>query len=360
MTANYPGEQFKYRSLIIKYLQRYIKEQGKSLSKVSRWGPSACKQFASLSGKGKMIRGELFLYIYEKLSHKDSEDMIPIAAALEITQTSLLIHDDIIDKDKTRRGIPALSTSYGILGAKENLRDPEHFGDSMALCIGDIGLFWAFSILNKIKSKFKTKIINKFTEEFTLVGVAQMSDIYNGYSRNNPSLKEIESIYLYKTARYTFSVPLALGAIIANANQNKINILEKIGEYLGIIFQIRDDEIGIFGNEQKTGKICGSDIREGKKTIYFYHLVRYFDKDTEKFKAIWGNPLIISDDIKYIQNLIINLGIQNKVQEMKDSLRGKAIKIIQNSDLDNDLKEFLSEYANTITETTIYNDKYCS
>ena len=74
----------------------------------------------------------------------------------------------------------------------------------------------------------------------------------------------------YKTGRYSFSLPLLAGAMLADAPAELRGKLETFGESIGLLFQIRDDELGLFGDERELGKPVGSDVREGKKT---HHLL---------------------------------------------------------------------------------------
>jgi geranylgeranyl diphosphate synthase type I len=94
-----------------------------------------------------------------------------------------------------------------------------------------------------------------------------MMDLQLGAGQEFPSEQEILRLYTWKTARYSFSLPLSAGALLAGCSESQVKALERVGELAGLAFQMRDDELGLFGNPEETGKVKGSDLREGKKTL---------------------------------------------------------------------------------------------
>ena len=92
--------------------------------------------------------------------------------------------------------------------------------------------------------------------------------------------------------------------------------MEELGKYLGIIFQIKDDEIGLFGEEKEIGKSVGGDIKEGKKTLYYLYL---FDKalgaDLKRLRKIFGNRNITRGDILFVREMIKKLGVDKEINK---------------------------------------------
>ena len=96
-----------------------------------------------------------------------------------------------------------------------------------------------------------------------------MQDVRNGeLPPDSVSMDDVINTYRHKTGRYTFSLPISLGALLRGSNIDTRHKLERMGEYLGVIFQIKDDEIGLFGDPDLTGKPNSSDLAEGKKTVF--------------------------------------------------------------------------------------------
>lgn len=178
---------------------------------------------------GKRIRGTLVKLGYEianqsTANSQQSTEIIRIGAALEILHTGLLIHDDIMDKGKMRRGQPTL---YMALGGN-------HIGISQAISVGDIALHLPIKIISdsNFLGEYKLKTLSYLSQAVINTGWGQIMDIEK---------KDIEFIRRFKTAKYTVSAPLQIGAILAGVDEELLYKLGQFGESLGIAFQIQDD-----------------------------------------------------------------------------------------------------------------------
>jgi geranylgeranyl diphosphate synthase type I len=216
---------FSYKKQIDAFLRDYLTEKRKSLSSVNQYGNDLVERILPIVTAGKTIRGSLVLLTYCFTHKKPSTDAIKAATALELMQTALLVHDDIMDKDDTRRGLPSLHVQYK--------------SEAMAMCVGDILFFMAFELLGSmdVDAKILGRILRFVGREYQMVGVAQMTDV----ASSAKSKIDIVRLYTYKTARYTFAVPLMLGAMIAGTTRETLRYLESYGVAVGVLFQIRDD-----------------------------------------------------------------------------------------------------------------------
>lgn len=311
---------------IADYLSAYLTSRGKDVSGVNNFGTETAADLSDFSTRGKMIRGALVYMGNEICGGKGLEhDVTTCAASVELFQSALLIHDDIMDRDLTRRGKPSLFAAYGTKYNQSS--DAYHLGESLGICAGDISFFYAYEILSHIQSSdaMVKKMLSLFSNEMVIVCTAQMQDVLNGSLHSFPSKEEILKLYRFKTGRYTFSLPLTAGAVLSEASEGQIKELEEIGELMGIIFQIRDDELGLFGNEKKTGKTLGSDIMEGKKTIHMAMLREsLIGNDKEEFDIILSKSQKSKQNIEKIIGLLEKYNIQKKVDllliDYKDDL----------------------------------------
>ncbi len=316
------------------HLQDFLKKKSYEFACINHWGTDLCNRIGDFTSRGKMVRGGLVILSFSMFHESVSLEVIKTATAMELFHSSFLIHDDIMDKDLTRRGFPTLFYQYKQLGEIRNFPDAYHFGESMGICVGDIAFFLAFEILCtlNVPSYIRQKILKLCAREVTYVGLAQMMDIYLGYSKDPVRAEEILNLYLYKTGRYTLSLPLMLGAILAQQPESIVSKLGKIGEYLGIIFQMKDDEIGLFGNEAEIGKPVGSDIKEKKKTLFHIFLFeKASESQKEKLEKIFGNKNITVPDLQYVRNLVCKLGIRQLVAERVCELAAKTRELIHSS-----------------------------
>lgn len=301
-----------------RYLEHYIASRAEPPLEDSIDGkvPATLLDFTR---RGKMIRGSLVDLGYRLFSGSPSTATVAAGTSLELFQSALLIHDDIMDRDHQRRGGPALYFDYYHRAQAEAISDAYHLGEALGICAGDIAFFLGYEILAELEAPahIRQGILRLCSREMVRVGSAQMQDVYWGSRRGAVSRRAILDLYRYKTGRYTFSLPLMLGALLAEAGQGQREGLSRIGELLGIIFQIRDDELGLFGDEKTLGKPIGSDIREGKKTLYIQLLYEKIDSaEAETLSRVLGNPEANPEDVEWVLALLGRYKISGEVDDI--------------------------------------------
>lgn len=304
-----------YRERILGFLKESLRSHPVHGDPGMKWGRDATARLASFTAKGKAIRGSLALYVAETLGGGESEDALKLAAALELMQSGLLIHDDIMDRDRSRRGSPTVFYQYAADANRYGIVDAYHYGESMGICAGDIAFYIAFGMVSTLDTHPKRlrRILDTFSLEYARVAAAQMADVHYGGSRDPIARKEILAVYKYKTARYTFSMPMALGAILAGADDRTVASLEDFGESLGVLFQLKDDELGMFGDPDKLGKPVGSDIREGKKTLLYAILLEETPEDLRsRVMSIYGKQDATDTEVRGIRDWIVRSGALRK------------------------------------------------
>jgi len=269
MTINEYNQQIK--SSVITFLTTCLKQTIlPEISPTGKWGNDAVNRILTLTTQGKMLRSTLLFLSHNLFSDDNHTDtLLKTAAALELIQTGLVIHDDVMDQDEERRGSDSVHIQYKKIFVAEGIDNPHKTGESFAICAGDMAYFFAFQLLSSIKPESLGQSLNSlFAKENALVCVGQMTDVYGGQTKKDFTEKEILSIYENKTARYSTILPMIAGATIAAVNGQTLKHIQRIGTALGICFQIQDDYLNLFGDPKITGKPVGSDIREGKQTLY--------------------------------------------------------------------------------------------
>lgn len=279
---------------------------------------------------GKMIRGMLVLLAAEIHGKNIDEEVYATAASIEIFHTGLLIHDDIMDNDFKRRNKDSVFYQYMKEGEALKTKNSLLYGQSMGLCVGDICFFLGFEILSQCiqNAEILRNLIRVPSEEFQHVGPAQMADTAHGMTTIEPTEEEIYKKYIYKTAHYSFSVPLILGSLFGS--KSNPTLLKQFGEDLGIIFQLKDDDLGIFGDEHEIGKQVGSDIRENKKTLLrLYTFNNAIGKDKQHLLSIFGKTTISPDELRFVRACVekyhgrnlINREIEKRRDRLHDTLK---------------------------------------
>jgi geranylgeranyl diphosphate synthase type I len=336
----------KYKSEILDYLKDFMSHKGESLRGVNRWGKDLLERIENFASQGKMIRGGLVFLSYHLFEKKENPHLRAVGSALELVQSALLVHDDIMDQDKTRRGKKSIYYQYEETGGEMGLRKAARFGESMGICAGDVAFFLAFEILSglEIQPDIRQRLLQVFSRELSFVGIAQMEDVYLGDCSGEVKEETILSLYRYKTARYTFSLPFLMGSTLAQAPADEIEKLEKIGEITGILFQLRDDELDIFGDEKEIGKPVGSDIKEGKKTLYYHYLYELSGKEEkEVLDRTLGNPDIKQENLAQIKKMILHKGIDGLIREKIKELKNEGLHEIAMMNLGTEQKQILEQ-----------------
>jgi geranylgeranyl diphosphate synthase type I len=302
---------------------------------------------------GKRIRPALMYYGYVGAGGKEKGKMIRTAVSIELIHMFLLIHDDVIDRDIARHGKDSVNRKYEKLGARffPN-KDLKHFGNSMAIAIGDMVAALGNQII--FNSGFDEKLVMKALSglqsivSYTVIG--EVKDLYIEY-KNKASEKDVLGMYEYKTAKYTIEGPLHLGAIIGGA---KDDTLKKISEYsipVGIAFQIQDDILGIFGDEEKLGKKVGSDIKEGKITLL---VVKAREKANERQKRllneVLGKKNLAFEEVESFREIIRGTGSLDYAKNLAMKYIEKGKRALADIEIKKETKDFLLGMADYMIE----------
>ena len=259
------------RERISDALRQFFREKRDELARVNPLGRDAAERLVEFTLRGKMIRGCLVHLGWSiggagtVAPDAEAASVVAAGAAMELFQSGLLVHDDIMDRDVVRRGLPSIFQQYAQMAGRDGHADPAHVGQAQGICAGDVACFMAFELLSRVRAPALGEVLALCARELSAVGIAQMQDVAWGASKDGVKVDDILTMYRYKTGRYSFALPLAAGALIAGAAPDVREKLETCGESLGLLFQIRDDDLGLFGDEKELGKPVGSDIREGKE-----------------------------------------------------------------------------------------------
>jgi geranylgeranyl diphosphate synthase type I len=236
---------------------------------------------------GKRVRPYLVYLAYKTEGGADDEKIIQAGIAMEIFHAFALIHDDVIDKGKERRG--ALTTHEYLKKIFETYPrgDKEHLAEGMAVLIGDLFFSWSNELIGKIQNeKARQLFFNMF--EQTVAG--QMIDA-SLMLRSEIRTEELVRKNELKTAQYSFAGPLMIGAALAGTDARQ-DMYKKFGLALGQAFQIQDDLLDVVGDPKKTGKLSFIDIEDGQHTLLTQYIFENgTDFDKEVLKALFGKPL---------------------------------------------------------------------
>lgn len=299
---------------------------------------NSLEELKRLSIGGKRVRGYL-VKLGGILFGLDDDSYIDIAAALEIFQTAILIHDDIIDEAEKRRGIDTINAKYS-----------GHLGISKAICIGDLGFFLSYKIISELNlsSNIKEEITKVYSKTLINTVNGEIIDVELPLNdlKYHKSMDEkiIYDIYVNKTAWYTIIGPILIGSTLANASSVDKEKLKNIGLNLGIAFQIKDDLLGLYSDFGKLGKTL-NDIKEGKQTIIYKHAIDNAKEDELNIiRKYYGNNNITDEGNYKIIKLFEEIGSKKYAEDLVEEYTNKAINLINEMDIQN--KDKFVSFAN--------------
>jgi len=345
-------EIFEYAHLL-EFLIYYKKTKKNIIKEMNKFNSSlkghentiindAINKFKYANSDGKCIRGTLIDLGY-KLNKNDNKSM-PLCAAYESFETSILIHDDIIDNSPLRRNKQTIHELYN-----NEFKDYEkdNTSSSLALCIGDLGFFYTnnYILKNYKTNKNLTKLLNYYNDIVIDTIKGEILDVYLPYiEKNNKNHildeNDIFQIYKLKTSKYTIVGPFILGMILSNSKQKEIDDFESMLTPLGIAFQIKDDILGIFSNKKELGKPVISDIEEFKQTILYSYIKLYKKEYLNDLLKYYGNKINEEELIK-VQNILIQSGSLNYATEKMNELFNISKSRIETLTINNEVKNIL-------------------
>lgn len=296
---------------------------------------------------GKRARSTLFVLGYSSYRHKEPVGLYRSAASLELLHNFLLIHDDIIDKTALRKGRPTVHTALD-----DFLKDYPKIkfsGSDLSIIVGDIIYSLAMNLFLSIRVKagYKEKALDKFSEIVAYTGAGQFIEILYGIKGiRGMKLSDILKIYDLKSAQYTFSYPLVLGAALAGAGDSEINRLFEYGVQAGRAFQIKDDILDMFGKEKNTGKPGWTDIKEAKKTILlFYAYQKSSAKDKLSIEKVLKKTTPSQSDCLRIRGIVENSGALKSARERIELSLRKAKEISRTLNMAPQYRKILNQYT---------------
>lgn len=301
---------------------------------------------------GKRVRPVLFCAGYLGFTRKARPGIYTSSLSIELLHDFMLIHDDIIDRSDTRRGLPAM---HKVLGKRFCRSTGTKFnGQDLAIVAGDILYAMAIQTFLAVQEEpvRKEKALTRFIEAAMYTGSGEFIELIYGANRMEDVRKaDIYKIYDYKTACYTFACPLSIGAILGGAPDADTRRLFDYGIYLGRAFQIKDDILGIFGDEKKIGKSVLTDLQESKKTLLVFYAFRDSgNTDRQAIKRVLSKDIVGRGDLTTMRAIITRSGALATASAEITACAKKAAALLEGSSMRGTYKRALAEYTRSILQ----------
>ena len=284
-------------------IDRYIKSEISIIPKLSKY---------FFNKRGKQLRPVLCL-LSSKMINSNYSQMntdISMAAALEFIHGATLLHDDVIDKGKIRRGQRSINDIWN---------------NKFSVLLGDFMFSKSFQLMTKGNSLSAMESLAEVSSKISEGEFLQLSNEQN----MNIKIEEYINIISLKTAEL-FGAAMKVPAILTNKSPKLIKQLNTLGVNYGIIFQIIDDNLDYFGGKE-IGKVIGQDFLEGKVTLPIILLLKKINKDQkEKINTLFQKKKRTIKELKEIIKLLQKYEIEQECREYAEKISVKSLIILNN------------------------------
>lgn len=258
-------------------------------------------------GGGRLMRPRLTVAAYLGLGGTDLAAVAPVAAAQEVLHTAMLVHDDVLDHDDTRRGRPNVTGTVRRRLAARGVEGPAADDPVLAagLLGGDLAIAAAFDLVASapVPPATALRVVRSLARAVDMTVAGELLDVTGAL--HGPTSVDALRVAELKTSVYSCCTPLAAGAVLAGADDGVLGVLDRFGTAFGVAFQLLDDELGVFGDPGTTGKSVLSDLREGKRTeLLRLAYLRADDAQRAVLDAEVGRPDLTEVDAARVRAVI--------------------------------------------------------
>lgn len=277
-------------------------------------------------------------------------------SSLELLQAAALVHDDVFDDSTTRRGAPTvhvrLAAAHRAAGWSG---DPDRFGTTGAILLGDLALAWADDVLRDagLTADAQRRLSPVWTAMRTEVLAGQYLDV-RAQAAGDESEDSALRVALFKSAAYTVARPLQLGGAIAGAPEATMAAYHRFGSDIGVAFQLRDDLLGVFGDPAVTGKPAGDDLREGKRTLLVALALRTATAQGltaagDAVRTVLGRPHLTPTQLDAARSALVTLGAADAVEKRIATLTDTALAALDTAPIEPTAARRLTDLAHAAT-----------
>ena len=284
-----------------------------------------------LDSGGKRVRPGLTI-ISGMITGAPLDRLIPVATVMEYMHTATLLHDDIVDGAKLRRGRPSAN---------------EVFGNDVAVLVGDYMFAKAIYVLAVYGGEEVLKVASQTVQDMAEGELLQLERI------GDLSITEDDYFdVIYRKTASLLATCCECGAILGKADKNRRTALRKYGEFIGYAFQLVDDAFDYISDSRTIGKPAGNDIREGKVTYPLLSVMSELsESEKQEIEQVFANPNPSQEEISFVREIVLEKGGDRKTFQLARDYVERAKEELSVFN-DSPFKKALFEIADFIVERT--------
>ncbi|RAV29715.1 polyprenyl synthetase family protein [Sinomicrobium soli] len=286
---------------------------------------------------GKRLRPVLTLLAADFFDG-DYRKAMDAALAVEVFHNFTLVHDDIMDGASVRRGHPCVHEKWDV---------------NTGILSGDVMLVMSYKLFEGYAPELQVALLRVFNKMAAEVCEGQQYDV-DFELRGDVSLDEYLLMITYKTA-VLVGTALEMGALVAGAAADEARAIYDYGVNLGMAFQLQDDYLDAFGDEETFGKKIGGDIAENKKTFLYIKALEGLDnEDAQLLRDLYElHPADTEEKIKTVKELFVSSGATGIIQDEIRSYTQKAFDCIIPLGTEDSKKQLLLDFGRDLMTRTV-------
>ena len=289
---------------------------------------------------GKRLRPAFCHWAYVGAGGSPDDPLVVDAgAALELLHTFALVHDDVMDGSKRRRGLAAIHEQFITRHDDASWRgEGRRFGEGAAILVGDFAFVYADQLF-RAAPQVAREVFDELRVELC---VGQYLDLV-GTGSGSSDATQASRIARYKSGKYTVERPMHVGAALAGRLEELASPLSAVGLPLGEAFQLRDDLLGVFGDASVTGKPVGDDLREGRLTTLVAFAARRASGAGIELLTLLGRPDLDDAGVESLQAFLIECGARDEVEYEIERLVEQSLTALSSTPITNEARIGLEE-----------------
>ena len=302
---------------------------------------------------GKRFRPAMLVGAYSAYGGTDAAAAAQVAAAVELLHTAFVIHDDVIDGDHTRRGRPNLS---GAADQRARAAGADHarsgsYGVTAGILGGDLALVGAIRMVAECGAPPAVvhRLLDLVDAAVHTSAAGELADVALSTGLGGTTLGEVLTMAELKTAVYSFVLPLQAGAVLAGAPDAVVTQLAEVGRSVGIAFQLQDDIIGVFGDEQQSGKSRLTDLRQGRQTPLMAHART--TPSWPQIAPLLGNSVLSEEQADAVCELLEECGSRRFIEDLAHSYLQAGLDLARDAGLPRQLFDWIATCTAGLTRS---------
>lgn len=335
-------------------IERALRRLDRRLAPLGDGAEALSAAISRAAAGGKRFRPLLVVAAFDTLGGPDiaRPAVYEVAAAFELLHTAFVVHDDVIDHDLERRGVPNIGGEFRARGLSmgADAHSAALLGDAAGILAGDLLLHEAGRLvaLAEIPARLRAELLGLLEEAVVVSAAGELADVENAVNAREVAPDTVLRTTHDKTAVYSFAAPLEAGAVLADSDAPARHALQRFGQRLGLAYQLVDDLIGAFGTAAASGKDEGCDLREAKKT-HLIVLARESESWPEVSEALaqaHTGPVAV----RAAQRALAASGARTRLENLVRETLDEARQIVTSSTLPDECCAMLLDLVDAVQE----------